>query len=147
MFTENGVMVDLEELRKIVDECDVFTVGFQLFPERFIVDTRSTESELPMAEVVVPVASVQERFFWLGQRRPAFSAPERFTFFIWPHSIGFFKESGISGRIRDRVGGAESEESSKAMDTALVRLAKLERSAVINAITGENCHTIWPQER
>ena len=146
MFTENGVMVDLEELRKVVDECDVFTVGFQLFPERFIVDSRSTDSELPMAEVVVPVATVQERFFWLGQRRPAFSAPERFTFFIWPHSISFLKESGIADRIRDRVGGAVSEESAKAMDTALVRLARLEKSAVVNAITGENCHTIWPQE-
>lgn len=146
MFTENGVLIDLEELRKVVDECDVFTVGFQLFPQRFIVDTRSTDSESPMAEVVEPVATVQERFFWLGQRRPEFSAPERFTFFIWPHSISFLRESGIADRIRDRVGGVANEEPAKAMDTALARLAGLEKTAVVNAITGENCHTIWPQE-
>ena len=61
MFTENGVMVDLEELRKVVDECDVFTVGFQLFPERFIVDTRSTESELPMGTGNTPMGRCSRR--------------------------------------------------------------------------------------
>ncbi len=146
MFTENGVLIDLEELRRVVDDCDVFTVGFRLFPERFIVDTRSTESEIPMAEVVEPVATVEERFFWLGKRRPAFSAPERFTFFVWPHSINFFQESGIADRIRERVGAVEHGESAKVMDTAMARLSGLEKVAVVNAITGENCHTIWPQE-
>jgi hypothetical protein len=146
MFTENGVLIDLEELRKVVDECDVFTVGFRLFPERFIVDTRSTESEIPMAEVVEPVATVEERFFWLGKRRPAFSAPERFTFFVWPHSINFLQESGIADRIRERAGATAHEESAKIMDTAMARLTGLEKVAVLNAITGENCHTIWPQE-
>ncbi|MFQ5473378.1 MAG: hypothetical protein ACE5FA_10910 [Dehalococcoidia bacterium] len=146
MFTENGVLVDLEELRKVVDDSDVFTVGFRLFPERFIVDTRSTGSEIPMAEVVEPVATVEERFFWLGKRRPAFSAPERFTFFVWPHSIRFLQESGIAGRIRERVGAAGHDESARVLDAAMARLSGLEKVAVVNAITGENCHTIWPQE-
>jgi hypothetical protein len=45
-----------------------------MFPERLIVDTRHTDSDGPMVEVVEPVATVEERFFWLGQRRPSFGA-------------------------------------------------------------------------
>ena len=52
MFTENGVLIDFEELRKVIDKCDVFTVGFRLFSERMIVDTRTTGEEGPMLEIV-----------------------------------------------------------------------------------------------
>lgn len=146
MFTENGVLIDLDELRHVVDDCDVFTVGFRLFPERFIVDTRYTESAVTMAEVVQPVNTVEERFFWLGKRRPQFSPPERFTFFIWPHSMRFLEESGVADKIRQRVGGSAFPESDVALDTALSELQGLEHKAVADAITGKNCHTIWPQE-
>jgi len=146
MFTENGVLIDLEEVRHVVDECDVFTVGFRLFPERLIVDTRSTDGAGPMAEVVEPVNTVEERFFWLGKRRPEFSSPERFTFFIWPHSMRFFEESGVADKIRQRVGGGAFPESDDTMDAALAELRGLERTAVADAITGKNCHTLWPQE-
>lgn len=146
MFTENGVLIDMDELRNVVDNCDVFTVGFRLFPERFIVDTRSTETELPMAEVVEPVSTVEERFFWLGKRRPAFEPPQRFTFFIWPHSIRFFKESGLASIVRDRIHANDEPDVAAAFDAGLDQLAHMEREATVNAITGKNCHTIWPQE-
>jgi hypothetical protein len=146
MFTENGVLIDLEELRNVVDECDVFTVGFRLFPERFIVDTRSTDTVGTMTEVVEPVNTVEERFFWLGKRRPEFDPPERFTFFIWPHSMRFLEESGVADKIRQRLGGGAFPESDPGMDVALAELSGLESTAVADAITGKNCHTLWPQE-
>lgn len=146
MFTENGVLIDFEELRKVVEECDVFTVGFRLFPERMIVDTRSTETEGPMVEVVEPVNTVEERFFWLGKRRPAFSAPQRFTFFIWPHSIRYFEESGVAEMVRRRIYPV-APDSGDQMTESLDRLRALEREAVGDAITGRNCHTIWPREQ
>lgn len=145
MFTENGVLIDLEELRRVVDECDVFTVGFRLFPERMIVDTRSADEVGPMVEVVEPVGTVEERFHWLGKRRPEFNVPERFTFFIWPHSIRYFEESGVADMIRRRIHLIEPEEGSQ-MAESLARLHDLENRAVVDAITGKNCHTIWPQE-
>ena len=70
MFTENGLLIDLEEVAKVVDGCDVFTIGFRTFPERLIVDTRETEHVGPLAQVVGPVSSVEERFHWLGRERP-----------------------------------------------------------------------------
>ena len=109
MFTENGVLIDFEELRKVIDSCDVFTVGFRLFPERMIVDTRTTGEEGTMLEIVAPVGTVEERFFWLGQRRPKFGVPESFTFFIWPHSVRYLEESGMMDRIRQRIYPLDNE--------------------------------------
>jgi hypothetical protein len=82
VYTENGLLVDLAEVEKVVDLCDVFTVVFGLFAERLLVDTRCEGEEGPLVALVEPVASVEERFFWLGQRRPAFGPPERFMFFL-----------------------------------------------------------------
>src|SRR5438093_12878324 len=93
-FTENGVMIDLEEVRKVVDECDVFTVGFRLFPERLMIDTRTREGDGPLLEVVAPVNTFEERLFWLGQRRPAFGVPEGFPFFISPPTSPVFRDAG-----------------------------------------------------
>ena len=40
MFTENGVLIDLEEVGKVVEASDVFTIGFRVFPQRVIIDTQ-----------------------------------------------------------------------------------------------------------
>jgi hypothetical protein len=125
-----------------VDHCDVFTIGFRTFGERVIVDTRSTGEEGPMLEVVEPVGTVEERFFWLGQRRPSFGVPERFTFFVWPHSIRYFGESGLASTIRERLTAA-APDASASVDTEYRKLAILERRSVIDAITGKNHHTLW----
>ncbi len=136
------MMVDLEEVRRVVENADVFTVGFRTFPERLIVDTRSHGDTPPMIRVVEPVATVEERFFWLGKERPMFSVPESFTFFVWPHSIRFFEESGLGDMIRQRVDTADAD-SSQQMAEAIMRLHILERKAEFDAIKGRNYHTLW----
>lgn len=143
LFTENGMLVDLEELRKVVDNADVFTIGFRMFPQRLIVDTRTTENAGPMVRVVEPVASVEERFFWLGKERPAFGAPERFTFFLWPHSVRYFDESGLGDMIRNRVYALGFEEIGSEMAQAMWTLFQLEQQATADAILGRNHHTLW----
>jgi hypothetical protein len=133
------MMVDLEELRNVVENADVFTIGFRLFPERLIIDTRSSDDTPPMIRVVEPVTSVEERFFWLGKERPRFGVPERFSFFIWPHSIRYFEESGLSAMIRNRVSGQADDQVAEAVQ----QLIHLERLAERDAITGRNYHTLW----
>ncbi len=145
MFTENGVLIDLEEVGKVVDTCDVFTVGFRMFPQRVIIDTRETEDVGPMARVVEPVDSVEERFHWLGRERPAFGAPERFAFFVWPHSLQFLESSGLPQRLRDRLRASERPQVARMADEALEELRRLEREAVQQALSGEGYHTLWPQ--
>ena len=143
MFTENGLLIELDEVRKVVDECDVFTIGFRLFPQRVIVDTRSAADDGPMAELVEPVNTVEERFFWLGKRRPQFGVPERFTFFVWPHSAGFLEGCGLVERIGERLGTAERPEMAEALAKTMDELRRLEREAVQAALSGQNYHTLW----
>lgn len=146
LFTENGMLVDLEELRKVVDNADVFTIGFRMFPQRLIVDARTTENAGPMIRVVEPVASVEERFFWLGKERPAFGAPERFTFFVWPHSVRYFEESGLADMIRNRTYAGGFDEVGGEMAHAMYTLFQLEQQATFDAIHGRNHHTLWQRE-
>jgi hypothetical protein len=141
------MMVDLEELRKVVENADVFAIGFRTFPQRVIVDARATDAEGPMVRVVEPVATVEERFFWLGKERPSFGVPERFTFFVWPHSVRYFEESGLGQIIRERV-YAESQDGSVGHQVAesMHKLFLLERQSEFDAITGRNYHTLWERE-
>ena len=146
MFTENGVLIDLEEVGKVVDDCDVFTVGFRIFPERVIIDTRETETVGPTIQVVEPVASVEERFHWLGRERPAFGVPEGFSFFVWPHSLEFFEASGLAQLIRDRLRDSERPDVARMIDEVLSELRRLERRSVQQALAGQGYHALWPQE-
>ena len=136
-------MVDLDELRRVVEECDVFAIGFRLFPQRLIVDTRAANEVGPMVEVVEPVGTVEERFFWLGKQRPSLGVPERFTFFVWPHPLAFLAESGIADNIRQRLIAGDRPDVAEAVDKVLAELERLEREAVRDAILGENHHAIW----
>jgi len=145
MFTENGVLIDLEEVGKVVDASDVFTVGFRMFPQRVIIDARETGEEGPLMRLVEPVDSVEERFHWLGRERPAFGAPERFAFFVWPHSLQFFESSGLAQRIRERLQASERPPVARMVDEVLEELRRLERQAAQQALVGEGYHSLWPQ--
>ena len=136
-------MIDLDEVKKAVEACDVFTIGFRLFPQRLITDTRSLEEEGPMVAVVEPVATVEERFFWLGQKRPRFGPPERFSFFIWPHSIGFLDNCRLVEAIRERCQPDKWPHVRQQVDQALAELRRLETKAGQDALMGKDYHTLW----
>ncbi|OGO49248.1 MAG: hypothetical protein A2W34_02025 [Chloroflexi bacterium RBG_16_64_32] len=146
MFTENGVLIDLEEVGKVVEASDVFTIGFRVFPQRVIIDTRETEEVGPLVQVVEPVDSVEERFHWLGRERPAFAVPQQFSFFVWPHSLEFLEACDVGQRIRDRLRAPERPEVAQMIDEALAELRRLERRSVQQALSGVGYHLLWPQE-
>ncbi len=146
MFTENGVLIDLEEVGKVVDGSDVFTIGFRAFPQRVIIDTRETEEVGPLVQVVEPVDSVEERFHWLGRERPAFAVPQQFSFFVWPHSLEFLEACDVGKRIRDRLRAPERPEVARMVDETLAELRRLERQSIQQALSGDGYHRLWPQE-
>jgi hypothetical protein len=149
MYTENGLLVDISEITDIVRHADVFAVSFRLFPERLLIDTRYDDEDtsgactLPMVAIVDPVASVQERFFWLGQHRPALGMPEHFMFFHWPHSVRYLDESGVWNRIRARVTSTHFAGARETCDAALRDLVDRERAATIDAVNGARYQTLW----
>ena len=149
MFTENGLLVDIAEVQEIVAKADVFTVAFRLFPERLLIDTRHDAADpegpsgMPMVAIVDPVATVQERYFWLGQHRPSLGMPESFEFFFWPHSIRYLEETGVWAAIRNRIESSGFPGAYETCDAALRDLHARERGAHLDAISGERYHTLW----
>jgi hypothetical protein len=146
---ENGPLVDLGQIDEIVQQADVFAIAFRLFPERLLIDTRHDADDpagpcgLPMVAIVDPVATVEERFFWLGQHRPMLGTPRNFMFFLWPHSIRFLDESGLWGRIRERLVRSGFDGAAETVDAALKDLERREYRATCAAIKGETFQTIW----
>lgn len=146
MFTENGLLIDIDEVGKVVSTCDVFTIGFGMFPQRVIVDTREADDVGPLVQVVEPVTSVEERFHWLGRERPSFGVPEQFSFFVWPHSLEFLQSCGLWSRLSERLGAEGRPRVREMMDGTLTDLRGLERSTVQRALSGDGFHSLWPQE-
>lgn len=146
MYSENGVLVDFDEISKLLNTADVFTVGFATFPERLLVDTRSNESETPMVQVVEPAQSAKHRVVWLGRRRPSLGAPESFSFFNWPHSPNFMVQSGIWDRIRRSVDAEGTLEVGVQCDLAIKQLHNLDKAATFALLKGEHCLTLWPHQ-
>ncbi len=97
--------------------------------------------------LVEPVATVEERYHWLGRKRPSFGPPERFMFFLWPHSIAFLEQCGVVARIRRCCEATGRPEAVATFDKALTDLQQKEERATRAAITGENYRTIWPAQK
>ncbi len=135
--------MDISEIQTIVTSADVFGVGFRLFPERLLIDTRHDERETPLVAIVDPVATLQERYFWLGQHRPSLGMPQQFMFFAWPHSVVYLEESGVWAQVRDRVVASGARGAADTCAAALDDLLGREHSAHLDAIRGPKYETIW----
>ena len=143
MRTENGMDLDHEALAKLLTSADLITIGFTLFPERMLIDTRSNEKDGQFADMVEPVATVQERYLWLGQHRSGFGAPEGFAFFIWPQTVRGLIERDILAPLRARL----DPEARTALEVALATALELERQAMMEAVRGsERWPTVWERE-
>lgn len=146
VFAENGIEVDFEALERVLQNADVLTIGFALFPQRLLVDTRTDGGERPMVAVAAPVSTVQERFRWLGRRRPALGAPRAFSYFLWPHTVRRLVEQDALATLRNRL-AASAEDGDAMLAEALETVAGLEREATVSAIRGrEPWHTIWEMD-
>lgn len=137
MRNENGLTIDEEALEKLLANADLITIGFTLFPERLLVDTRSNEREGQFADMVEPVASVQERYMWLGKHRGSFGAPEGFAFFVWPHTVRGLIERDALRTLKARL----TPEAREDLEVALATALELERRAMIEAVRGSDR---WP---
>ncbi len=96
-----------------------------------------------MVAIVAPVASIQDRYLWLGWHRGSFGSPENFSFFLWPHTVRSLVASGVLAPVRRRLAqvadGAEAT-----IDASLERLLEAERNAMRAAVRGEHgWQTLW----
>lgn len=140
MRTENGIDVDYEALAELFSRADVLTIGFTLFPQRLLADLRSNPSDGQLVTIVEPVASVQERYHWLGQHRGSFGAPQGFSFIVWPKTVGALLEGTVLIPLRARLDGAGREQ----LEEMAGRLRAFESQATQRAVKGApEWPTIW----
>lgn len=140
MLTENGLQIDRDALNRLLQNSDLVTIGFSLFPERLLVDTRSNEQQGQFAEMVPPVTSVQERYLWLGKHRSSFGPPEGFAFFVWPHTVRYLVEEDVLAPLRARLDSKARED----LDVAIATAAELERRAMLEVVRGtERWPAVW----
>ena len=146
MRSENGLLIDVGEVAAIIEQADVFLLGFANFNERLLVDTRNDDHTWPLIKVVPSLGSFQERILWLRKQRPGLGTPGAFSFINWPHSPSFLPESGIWERVRARVNAATDKEAAAACEAAIGNLMELERRSMVDAIGGHRYVTLWPPE-
>ena len=140
--------IDIEAIRRVVSEADVFVVRFAMIEQRLLVDTRPDGQGRPFISMVPPVNSAEERYRYLRQQRPDVPPPDQITVFQWPRPIAVMREIGVWRFIEDRVVGIGGEPSRRDADAAFRDGQRLERADVIAAIRGgEGYETIWERAR
>ena len=144
MFSENGLLVDIDALKDSILSADIFVLGFQRFSKRLLIDTRSNHKSEPLLAIVEPVNTANERYQWLLKHRPDFRLPETFLFAVWPHSIKYLTEIQIIEAIYSKM-ASQMTKPKKQFETILNELEQLEHENLESSIRGTNgWKTIWP---
>ena len=150
MTNDNGLTLDIEALLVAAAEIEVLVVGFDFMAERVVIDFRADDRghSLPLLELAEPMVDARERVAWLAERRPSLAAPERFLFFVWPHSIRTLADSPVAERVLDRLREAHDIDYSPALRGVIAGLRRAERDEQLAAIRGvEGFETLWERER
>ncbi|MPZ98204.1 MAG: hypothetical protein GEU80_02520 [Dehalococcoidia bacterium] len=147
MYGDNGIVLDLDSVAHAIAEADVLVVGFEMCAQRLLVDLRPDGHTPPLIEIVEPLASAQDRYVWLSARRPALSPPERFVFFVWPHSVEFLRRSPVPQGVADRIRREQGVEVGGDLVRVMDDLHSREKDEVVGAIFGtEGYETLWSRD-
>lgn len=149
MTNDNGLTLDVEALVSAADETDVLVIGFDFMVERIVVDFRMDYRghSLPLLELAEPMGDATERVAWLADRRPALAPPDRFLFFVWPHSIGTLANSALTERILTRLRDEHGVDYRPILAEVTRGLRRAERAEQLAAIRGaEGFETIWERD-
>lgn len=140
--------IDIEAIRRVVAEAEVFVVRFAMFEQRLLVDPRPDAAGRPYIGMVPPVSSAEERYRFLRERRPDVPLPAQITVFQWPRPIAVMREVGVWRFIEDRVVAVGGDASRRDADAAFRDGQGLERADMVAAIRGgEGYETIWERPR
>lgn len=136
--------INLNALREVIDEADVFVVRFDRIDQRLLVDARQNDSGEVFIQMVPPVNSGRERYRFLEEARPGMPAPEQITVFQWRQSAQVLKNVGLWKRLEERffdLGGLPAVERVSATFDDALRLEQLELASAIRG--GEGWDTVW----
>jgi hypothetical protein len=140
--------VDLDEVFKTIDACDVLVVRFHLVQKRLLFDFRTKPGVGPFAAVVARAESAEERFRSIKKMRPEFGFPEKVMSFPWPRTVPVMVSSGVWDRLLERMTALGGEEARQECARVMAELLAEERLEVAGAIRGaEHYQTLWERQR
>ena len=97
--------LDLDEIRRVVDEAEVFIIRLTRTERRVLIDARAAADDPPLIRLVPRVSSAAERYRHLQQLRPRMELPEQITVFTWPRQAQTMRDLGVWQRITERLVG------------------------------------------
>jgi hypothetical protein len=147
MYMDAEFPINLAQVSRVVEEAEVFVIGFMIFGERLLVDTRTSPEEGPLIKVVPGVSSVEERYETLRELRPYFPLPDRFVFLVWPSSVANLKRQGIWEKLVARYTALGDPQAEQVCQEAFDELVRLEGEQVLAALKGEGYKSIWERDK
>ena len=147
MDVDTGYPIDLVAVRHVVEDADVFIVGFTIFRERLLVDARYNAPTPPFVVIVPPVSSMEERMRFLRRARRQFPDPDRIMFFAWPRPVAALIRLGVWDWMTERCLASGHTGILKACDDAFAELQRLEQAGTIAAVTGDGFQDLWKTDR
>ena len=147
MVVSDDFGIDLDEVRRVIDDSEVLIIRLETVGSRVLVDFRSNSTQPPFISRVPRVNSVEERVRAVKALRPAFPYPEKLMSFAWPRRVTVIAESGLWDVVRQRleaIGGAAAAAEAVRVHRELL---DEERREVVAAVRGgEGMRTIWQRE-
>ena len=147
MMVSDDFGIDLDEVRRVIDDSEVLIIRLETVGSRVLVDFRSNSTQPPFISRVPRVNSIEERVRAVKALRPAFPYPEKLMSFAWPRRVTVIAESGLWDVVRQRleaIGGAAASEEAMRVHRELL---DEERREVVAAVRGgEGMRTIWQRE-
>ena len=139
--------IDLDAIRRVIEQADVFVVRFALIDQRLLVDARPDAQGRPYISIVPPVSSAEERYRFLQRQRPGMPLPEQITVFQWPRPIAVLRDLGVWRYIEERMSAVGGDAALQAARRAFSDGQRLERADMLAAIRGgEGYETLWERE-
>lgn len=139
--------IDLQAVRQVIAEADVFVIRFALIEYRLLVDARPDEQGQPYISMVPPVSSAEERYHFLQRARPGLPLPNQITVFQWPRAMKVLRDLSIWDAIVERLVSVGGEAAAERAASAFAEGERLERADLIAVIRGgEGYETIWERE-
>ncbi|MBK7725415.1 MAG: hypothetical protein IPI33_09320 [Dehalococcoidia bacterium] len=137
MRNENGIDIDIEALNKLLNTADLITIGFTLFPERLLVDTRSNDQGAPVRRHGRAGREHPGTVRLAGQASRQLRRARRFRLLRLAPDRPRLDRARCPRATQARL----TSEARRDLDVALATAAELERGAIVEAIKGSDR---WP---
>jgi hypothetical protein len=140
--------LDIDAIRRVVEEADVFVIRFAAIEHRLLVDARPDHEGRVYIDVVPPVGSAEERYRFLQRKRPSLPLPDQITVFYWPKPTRALRDLGLWEHLEARAEALSGPDGKRQASQALAEAERLERADVAAIIRGgEGYETLWERPR